>query len=425
MRFVSATGATTAGWRPADEALLERLEDEVLVERLFALVLGDRGDASVRLPARAGGLVAEVRKLPGAAEAVRAALEGDTVRLAKHIDGVPLRRMSPELLHHLALFHGRAASALAKTAPEVAATSWTWALAFWLTLAEERAYLSRLEEAILGPTAAKGTAIPPERVPLELVSELGRRAELAASELAPAGTAALLALARAGESARIAEVSPETARSLRGECNRRRNAAIESALRSIEDALDEANVQGALTTTGRTIIIRAIAVWSWTGYDEAVEHFVVGQIDRIGWELYRSRDWTALRYTLDPFKPMFESLARRVEKDPSQLAYAAPCAQMHVFMAETEPSPAARLAFAERAVKLCPTHRNGRVVLASMLCDRAIDLLREMTIVKRSADVDRAEAMIDRAEKLYSRARELDEAKKKLNEVKTKVIVSW
>ena len=414
-----------AGWRPADEALLQRLEDETLAERLFALIIADRGDKTVKLPSRAGGIVAEVRKVPGGAEAVAAALEGDIVRLAKFIDRVPLRSMSPELLHHLALFHGRAAAALETTAPLLASNSWVWALASWLALAEERTYLSRLEEAVLGAASAKKAAIPVEAVPLELVADLGRRAEAAARDLAPAGTAALVALAKAVESARIAGIAAEAERALRIEASRRRNAAIESALSSIADALDEANVHGSLTSSGRTIIVRAVAVWTWTGHDEAVEHFVVGQLDRIGWELYRARDWNALRYTLDPFKPMLENLAGRVEKDPSQLAYAAGCAQMYVFMVDTEPNPAVKLALAERAVKICPTHRNGRVVLASMLCDRAIDLLREMLIVKRNREVDRAEAMIERAEKLYPQTRELEEAKKKLLEVKTKVIVSW
>lgn len=401
----------------------------MLVERLFALIVADRGAAEVRLPSRAGGIVAEVRKLAGGTEAVRAALDGDTVGLAKFIDRVPPRQMSPELLHHLALFHGRAAGALERTAPALAANSWVWSLASWLALAEERAYLSRLEEAVLGKGASSksdlASAIPPERVPLELVAELGRRAEAAARDLAPSGTAALVALSKAGDAARIAGIAPDAERALRIEASRRRNGAIEAALSSIADALDEANVQGALTTTGRTIIVRAVAVWTWTGHDEAVEHFVVGQLDRIGWELYRARDWTSLRYTLDPFKPMIENLAGRVEKDPSQLAYAAGCAQMYVFMVDTEPNPATKLALAERAVRVCPTHRNGRVVLASMLCDRAIDLLRQMMIVKRSAHVDEAQAMIERAEKLYPQTRELDEAKKKLAEVKTKVLVSW
>lgn len=420
--------AATSAWRADDEALLQRLEDEMLVERLFGILVA-RGDEKTRLHPRAGGIVAEVRKLPGGGEAVAAALGGDIVTLAKFIDAVPFAKMTPELLHHLALFHGKAAAALENTAPDLAANAWTWSLASWLALANERAYLSRLEEAVLGKAASgsglKGGGIPPERVPHELLAELGRRAEAGARDLLPSGTAALVALAKATDAAKLAGVPPAAERDLRIEAARRRNGAIESALETIAAGLDEANVRGELTTTGRTLIVRAVAVWTWTGHDEAVEHFVVGQLDRIGWELYRARDWTALRYMLDPFKPMIENLAGRVERDSSQLAYSSGCAQMYVFMAETDLNLANRLVLAERALKICPTHRNARVVLASMLCDRAIDLLREMVVVKRNADLDRAAAMIERAEKLYPQTRELEDAKKKLNDVKTKVFVSW
>ncbi|MBX3230816.1 MAG: hypothetical protein KIT84_01255 [Labilithrix sp.] len=414
-----------SAWRDEDEMLLQRLEDETVAERLFALLVADRGDPSVRIHPRAGGLVGEVRKLPGGAAAVTAALAGDVAGLGHFIDKVPLARCTPELLHHLALFHAKAASALESTAPDLAANAWVWSLASWLALGEERAYLSRLEEAVLGPSAAKTAGIPPERVGHELVGELGRRADAASRDLKPAGTSALLALARSDDAAKIASLPDAARQRLKVETNRRRNAAIEGALDVIREALDEANVQGELTTKGRTLVLRAVAVWTWSGHDEQVEHFVVGQLERIGWELYRERNWSALRYLLDPFKPMMETLARRVEKDPSQLAYAAGCAQMFVFMSETDMDPRTKLAAAERAMKICPTHRNGRVVLASMLCDNALDLLREMTIVKRAADVERAEAMIKRAEVLYPATRELDAAKKKLEEVKTKVLVSW
>ena len=51
------------------------------------------------------------------------------------------------------------------------------------------------------------------------------------------------------------------------------------------EGLDEANVRGELATTGRTLLLRAVSVWTWTSNDEAVEHFVVDRVDKIGWEL--------------------------------------------------------------------------------------------------------------------------------------------
>jgi len=410
-------------WRADDEVLLQRLEDETIAQRLFALIVADRGDPKVRIHPRAGGLVGEVRKLPGGAPAVASALAGDVARLGRFIDTVPLPQCSPELLHHLALFHSKAATALESTAPDLAANSWVWSLAAWLALGEERAYISRLEEAVLGSSTKSG-GIPPEKVPYELVNEIGRRADAASRDLRVSGTAALVALARGDDAARIAGLADSARQRLKVETNRRRNGAIESALEVIREGIDEASVQGDLTTKGRTLVLRAVAVWAWSGHDEQVEHFSIVQIERIGWELYRLRDWTSLRYLLDPFRPMMEMLAGRVERDPSQLAYAAGCAQMFVFMSDVDVNPVTKLAAAERSLKICPTHRNGRVTLASLLCDNAISLLRVM-VVKKAEEVARAEAMIARAETLFPGTRELPEAKKKLEEVKARGLVIW
>lgn len=400
-----------SGWRREDEELLERLEDEGLSAQLFGLIVGGRAPEA-RIHPRSGGLVGEVRKVSGGPEAVKKALAGDVASLGRFLDALPMRSCPPELLHHLAVFHGRAAAALEQKSPELAANSWVWSLAAWIALGDERRYLSQLEEAVLGKGAKNG-GIPPERIPLELVTDLGHRADAAARDLAPAGTAALLALAKSGDAVKIAGVNEAAGRPLKIEANRHRTAAIETALNQIADAIDEAAVRGELAS-GRSLILRAVAVWTWSGHDEQVEHFVVGQLDRIGWELYRARNWTALRYLMDPFRPMTESLAGRVEKDPSQLAYAAGCAQMFVFMSETDMNPVSKLALAERAVKICPTHRNGRVVLASILCDRASDLIRQSSLVTRHADLDQAAAMLDRAELLYPQTRELPEIRKKL-----------
>jgi len=429
-----------SGWRAEDEALLQRLEDEAVIEGLFAFVASMPGaprpeepprvrglEPGAALPAghlhpRAGGLVSELRKVPGGAAVVRAAIGGDIPRLARFVDGLVLRTCTPELLHHLALFHAKVATALERTAPEAAAGSWVRSLAAWLALSEERTYLVRLEDAVLGDALRRArpadVAIPPERVPLELVGEISRRADATARDLAPAGRAALLALARTDEAARIAGASPAAARLVRAEAERRRNAAIEAALAVIGDGLDEANVRGELASSGRTLLLRAIPVWTWTSHDEAVEHFVVDRIDKIGWELYRARSWDALRHLLDPFRPMFDSLAARIERDPSQLAYAAACAQMFVFLAEVDVHLPRRIELAERAVKTCPTHRNGRLVLASALCDEAIQAMRAMVVFARKDELERVQALLDRAESLYPATSELPEARGMLERVK-------
>jgi hypothetical protein len=371
---------------------------------------------------RASGLLSEVRRVPSGTEAVAAALGGDIARLARFIDGLVMKDCSPELLHHLALFHAKAAVALEATAPESAATAWVRSLAAWLALSEERAYLAHLEDSVLGVAGRRGASsdagIPPERAPLELVANVARRAEETARDLGSPGRAALLALARIDEAARLAGASPTAAHRARAEAERRRNGAIEAALAVIGDGLDEASVRGELASSGGVLLLRAISVWTWTSNDEAVEHFVVDRIDKIGWELYRARNWNALRYLLDPFRPMFDSLAARIERDPTQLAYAAACAQMFVFMAEVELDAQKKLETAERAVVICPIHRNGRLVLASVLCDQAMEAMRAMVLFARREELARVEALLERVEALYPQTRDLPEAKGMLDRVK-------
>ncbi|MBX3203096.1 MAG: hypothetical protein KF894_33540, partial [Labilithrix sp.] len=236
------------------------------------------------------------------------------------------------------------------------------------------------------------------------------------------GRAALLALARIDEAARVAGAHAPAALRARAEAERRRNAAIEAALAVIGDALDEANVRGELTTLGLPLLLRAVPVWRWTSSDEAVEHFVVDRVDKIGWELYRARSWDALRQLLAPFLPMFDSLATRVEHDRTRIAYAAAAAQMFVFRAEVERRPPQKLALAERAVSICPTHRNGRLVLASVLCDEAMSSMRAMVLFARRAEVERVCALLERAESLYPASSELPEAKEMLGRVKRGLI---
>lgn len=409
-------------WRAEDEALLDRLEDEVALERLFRHHVGRAADDErAALPARAAGMIACVRRVPGGDAAVRAALDRDAAPLARLLDAPPMTGRPPELLHHTALYFAKVAAALERAAPEAAANAWTRALAAWLALGEERAYLAALEKAVLGDApkrAAADVTIAPEDVPLEIVADLGRRAEATSRDLAPAGRAALLALAWLPDAARIAGVSESVLRRAQREAERQRNAALDAALAVVGEALDEANVRGDLATQARDVLLRALEVWKWSDKDDAVEHFLVDRLGTVGWELYRARSWDALRHLLDPFRPVIEHLASRIEADPTKIAYAAPCAQMYVFLSDVETSAARRLEHAERAVRVCPTHRNGRLVLAALLCDQATIAMRAMVLFARRDDIDRVEALVARAEKLYPQSSDLGPAKAMLERVK-------
>ncbi len=428
-------------WRPDDEHLLERLLDERTLDALFAAYVGAGPGAYAHMHARAAGLVAELRKLPSGADVVRAALSGDVDPLARFVEGLgdlrePVPRdprglmtdearsrppLPPELLHHLALFHRRVALTLESAAPDAAANAWVRSLATWLALAEERTYIARLEEAVLGSETARGgrgPAISPDHGPLAQVEEIAERAKSSARDLLPPGRAALQALARIDDAAKRAGASEAATQRMRATAERLRNGAIEAALSVIAEALDDASARGELTASGPTLLLRAVPVWTWTANDVAVEHFVVDRLDTIGWELYRARRWDALRYLLEPFTPMFDQLAGRIERDPTQIAYAAGCAQMFVFRSETSRDASTKLALAERAVRICPTHRNGRLILAAVLCDQAVDTMRGFGVFARKRDVERVEELLGRAESIYPQSKELPEAKKMLAQVK-------
>jgi hypothetical protein len=327
------------------------------------------------------------------------------------------------MLHHLALYYGRVASALEGAFPDAAANGWMRSLAAWLALGEERTYLAALEDAILGDARkakdrAREVLIPPERVPLEVVADLGKRAESSARDLAPAGRAALLALSWVAEAGRISGVPEDVTRRALVAAERWRNAALDAALSVVAEALDEANVRGDLAKNGRPLLLRALDVWVWSANDEAVEQFVIDRLATVGWELYRARSWDALRFMFDPFRPMIEHMARRIEVDPTKIAFAAPCAQMFVFLTDIEQSLMRKHELAERAVRLCPSHRNGRLNLASLLVDQALASMRQMVLFARKDELDRVEALLQRAESLYPQSTELPEAKAMLERVK-------
>ncbi len=413
-------------WRSEDEALLDRLEDETVLERMFAHhagVVATRPEGRALAPhARASGLVAAARAIPGGEAAVRAARDGDVVALVRFVETPPLSARPPELLHHLALYHATVARTLEPFAPEAAANAWMRSLAAWIALSEERTYLARLGDAVLGPDAKKdggAAAIAPERVPLEVIADLGKRAESTARDLGPSGRAALLALSWIDEASRLAGVSEGAVRRAHAEAERRRNAAVEAALSQVNEAFEDAKARGVLAAEARAILVRALDVWAWSANDEAVEHFCVDRLGTAGWELYRARRWDALGNLLEPFRAMIDHLAARIERDPTKIAYAAAAAEMYVFLSDVDRTFAKKLDHAERAVRICPTHRNGRLTLATLLCEEAMAVMRgSMAVISRKADVERVTALLERAERLYPQTSELAEARAMLERVR-------
>ena len=404
-------------WRQEDAALLARLEDELLLRRLWR---SQAGNAEPPHP-RAAGMLGLVRQLPGGTEAVTAALKGDLTALLGLLQPARFEGYSPALLHHVALYFSSVAGAIATSSPDAAVQARVRSMAAWLALGEEKRYLRTLAAAVAAP-AVRDPDLDraAAEAPLGLLADLGLEAREGARDRTLTARSALRALGRAAEAGAIAGCAPAATKAVVRRAESLRAAAIDEALSPLLEAITEASTRGDLAESGPDLLARVAGVWRWADEDEGVERFAIEQTTPIAWEVYRASRWPELRRLLDPIEPLVDRLARRIESDPSKIAYAASCAQMFVFRSEAHPTVERQLELAERSIKLCPTHRNGRLILAHLLCDLAMKAIEGpgwLTL----ADCDRAAAHITRAESLYPDSKALPPAKTKLEEVRLRV----
>jgi hypothetical protein len=273
--------------------------------------------------------------------------------------------------------------------------------------------------------AVVGSALPSEEIdrlaaaaPFDGVEALGAVARSGARERTVPARVALGALGRASEACILAGASAAVEKRARDLAEQARARAVDEALAPVREAMAEANSRGLLAEKGAELFGALTAVWSWTFEDEAVERVAVQEVAPVAWEHYRASRWVALRTLLASIEPLVNRLARRIELDPSRVAYAAPCAQILVFRAEVLRDEDDQIATLERALGICPSHRNGRLVLSSTLVSRAIRALSQPGLLSRDRVAAAAEADIARAEKLFPDQRRLDDAKKLLAAVK-------
>ena len=118
-------------WRKEDEALLERLENELVLERMWRF---QAGEAPPSPHPRAAGLIALLRRTSGGEGAFADAFAGRFEGLFARLLPAQLRDQPPELLHHTALYYARLSDALAATAPEQATFANVRAMAAWIAL---------------------------------------------------------------------------------------------------------------------------------------------------------------------------------------------------------------------------------------------------------------------------------------------------
>ena len=107
------------------------------------------------------------------------------------------------------------------------------------------------------------------------------------------------------------------------------------------------------------------------GGDARLRRIVVSAILPVAWRRYTARKWEDLRALLATVEALTDGLATELEAHPDDLAYRAAVSQVLVFRAEVALTASLQIDLAERALALCPTLRNARVVLASQLVARA------------------------------------------------------
>jgi hypothetical protein len=402
-------------FRPDDEALLARLEDAMVLGAVWERQTGAAGPP----PPRAAGMIAALRARPGGAEAAARALDGDLAPILRLMTPERLGGEPPALLHHLAIHFGHVAERLAARDEDGADEARLRSIAAWLALAEERRYLEGFARRVAGGSLPAGEAEAAGRAAaLRPLEDLGRTAREGARDRAAEAGRALASLARVHRAAQAAGLEGNAATSVARRADALRAGAIAAALAPALDAIAEATSRDTALRDAPAIFDGVRATWEWSGRDAQVERFAVDEATPLAWVAYRASGWEPLRALVAPLAPLVERMAQRCEEDPRRhLAYAAKCAQFLVFQAECETLEARRWPYVERALGICPTHRNARVVGCNILCDRAEVLLGGGALFQASA-VAAAEQALARAELLWPQGRRLADVKKKLEGVR-------
>ncbi len=415
-----------SAWRPEDDAFLRCLVNEHATEALFRSLVEPM--SGQELPPRARVVAELARGLAGGPDAVQRAADGEPKALERLLFSGSISGFSPALQHALAVLCERAerlrgvGSATRPLSDEVLLLT---ALASWLALEKDPSYLRDLGGRLAGDGAGEGDLGPSfSRPGHAFIDQLGAEAARGARELSPRAATLLRVLSRASEACRMAAVDPSLARSAIARADRARATAIDEALSPIASGLDDARARNAAGREAPAWMTKLASIWSFTGQDVSVEQFAVERVIPIAWEARQDRDWARMRTLLTPCRPLFERMEQRTLAEPLEhLSYSAHLAQVFVFLSEAE-DWGKEIPWLERALRLCPAHRNARCSLAYSLCDRAIGMLARTTWFTARADMAEAERLITRAEQLFPQGSRNAEARSRLDEAKGRMGVS-
>jgi hypothetical protein len=347
--------------RAEDERLRRRLRDRLVLEALLPcikgmpLVVADRAADAVAMAGvleRAGALGALVQAW---ADGDEARLQAAAERLEQSDDAA--------LLHHLALLHGR----FAGTVPglERATEHDRRALVCWLRLWGERAYLTALAVQV-GGTPALAEELVAELPALLLEPAVGALAR-GRREATTHARRAMALLRAAGDCAREAELAAGAVLEVEAVARARIESVSREVLEEARLVAEHMDPLRADPAEREQPFRHVLAYAAWAGLDAETMVWLLGQAHDYAWELYRVRRMEEVRTLLLPLSPCADELVAQVVREPRMVGYRALCAQYFTFMGETEPTTAASIAQLERAVAVCPTHRNARVILADFL----------------------------------------------------------
>jgi hypothetical protein len=414
---------------PNDEALRERL----VCERALAhLVSAELAPDTCSLPGRAAGLLHLLRREREGREAVDEAARGRPRRLAERLEPETLAGLEPPLVHHLALVW----EALARAHADRADARWpserratalaARALAAWAHLAAEARYLEELARRVAGQALPDGGAERLAREAGALAVERVTEAALAGARERKASARAYLgALRESASIARVAGLDRDASARLAAELERARASVVDEALAPLAASLAEAKAQGDEVRRGPALLGEVAKAWTFCHEDVAVERFAVEQLAPVAWVAYKDPGWNSLRALFVPLEGLLESFARRFEGpraewSTTELAYAAPCAQTLVFRSELAEGDR-RFVLVERALAICPGHRNARIVLAGLLLELAVTGLSQRGWLLEAHELELSRARIARAEELWPTHSQLEHARGRLRELEARV----
>ena len=413
-------------WRPADRELLERVEDHQVVRALFRARVDDPG---ARLPRNATSLLAALRAVPGAEEQLAHATSGDLGGLGEWLEQLheaPPRdaddpRWASALMHGLAVFEERVASALAGRDPLAADEARLRALGFALRTEDD--YLRDAARAVAGD-ALRGDDLDgvARAWRLHLLDEAAASAPRGAPRQTPNSARALRFLTRVSDAAARVHLPLDAPRVVDAELHASalRRETIELVIQPLEHDLAEAMARDNDHARELDLMRAIVSVWSWTDRDPLVGRTILEVGVDLGWRYYQEKQWPALEGLDQHTRPVVDAFANRhIETDShrlesSELAYAAKIAQLLVFRAERSDELGDQIVHAEKALAVCSTHRNGRLVLSNLLAARALRALDQAPLIGRAAFVARAEADVRRARELWPEGSRLERATRRL-----------